>query len=167
MRRTLGLLATAVLLVYAHLLCADRLRILGAVPAIPLLLPLLVALHGRPRHALASIAGCVLAIAPFSAEPLPLLPLAYGGIAAAVFALRESVFRSHPLTEALAVALASGLATAAIELTHAVRFGSPSVSVVLERAIVTGALTGALAPVAFRILRVLPTMRATLAPAAR
>ncbi|MBI1853842.1 MAG: hypothetical protein HYR85_26190 [Planctomycetes bacterium] len=165
--RTLGLVLTALLVVELDIVCAARLRFLDAAPTLVLLVPLLFALHGRSRGALFAIFVTCGVAAPFSAEPLPLLPLVYGGIAAVLFEVRDSLFRSHPLTEATVVALSAALASAVLEGGDLIRFGAPSIGLVFYRAAVTGVLTGALAPVAFRLLRWLPTIRGALLPAAR
>jgi hypothetical protein len=157
----LGLAAVALLVAYADLVCASWLRAAGAAPSLMILVPLLLAMHGRPRRALSAILACTAVGAILSVEPLPLLPVVHGGLAA-----REALFRTHPLTEALAVALVTAAATAVLDVTHLVRFGAPGIGVIVERALLTGAITGLVAPVAFRLLRLLPPVRAFLLPRA-
>jgi hypothetical protein len=165
--RALVLALAALAAVELEILLGSRWRVLDATPAIALLVPLALALHGRPRGAPLAIALTCAIAAPFSAEPLPLVPLVWGGIAAGLFAIRDALFRSHPLTEATAAALASFAASAALQLVDLVRFGAPSAGLLVQRALVTGVLTGILAPLAFRAIRAIPVVRDALLPAAR
>jgi hypothetical protein len=165
MTRLAGLLLTALAVVYLDVLTSERLSVLGAAPALPLLVPLLLALRGRPGIALPSILLCAAIAAPFSAEPLPTLPLVYGGTAVALLAIREYLFLTHPLTEAIAAAACAALATGTVEAIHLVRFGAPGLGLLAARLLIAGCATGLLAPLAFRCLCLLPTMRGALSGA--